>query len=218
MARPMLALEFLSFYSVFALCFWVGLIFALISGLMSGVFHGIHAGDAHIGGDVGHGDAGGHADHGGHAGDVGGGHAMPDFPAFSPVTISAFVTVFGGAGMIFTRIEATREPYFAVPLALASAFGGAYVLYLIFSKLFSATQSSSEVVQQSLIGQSATVITAIPAQGMGEIAYVGGGGRQNAQARSADGTVIVAGSEVFITKIVGGSFSVSRTKPSEQQH
>ena len=213
MASPILAIEIVSFYGVFAICFWVGLIFAIVSGLTSGMFHGIHAADSHIGGDVGHGDAGGHVDHGGVGGH--GGHSIPDFPAFSPVTISTFITMFGGSGMIFSKIPATSAPYFSVPLALLSGFGSAYGVFLLFSKMFYAMQGSSEVIQGQLIGQSATVITTIPVVGMGEIAYVGSGGRQNAQARSTDGQPILSGTEVFITKIIGGSFYVSRNKPSQ---
>src|SRR5262249_54218385 len=110
---PTLAFEMSGFYEVYAVCFWVGLIFSLISGAMSGVFHGVHADSTHIGPDAGHID-------GGHGG-IGGGHTIPDFPPFSPVTIATFVTVFGGAGMIFSRIPATSPGYFSMPLALLCA-------------------------------------------------------------------------------------------------
>jgi hypothetical protein len=207
--KALLAFQLIGFYGVYAICFWVGLIFALISGALSGVFHGIHADSTHLGGpDAGHIDAGHAGDHGGAGG--GGGHTIPDFPAFSPVTIATFATVFGGTGMIFTRIPATSPPYFSLPLAVACAFGGAYGVFLLFSKIFHSVQGSSEVVQSALIGQAATVITPIPADGMGEIAYVAGAGRQNAQARSVNGEKISGGSEVVIKKIVGGSFYVER--------
>jgi hypothetical protein len=205
-----LAFQLIGFYGVYAICFWVGLVFALISGALSGVFHGIHADSTHLGGgpDAGHIDAGHVGDHGGAGG--GGGHTVPDFPAFSPVTIATFVTIFGGAGMILTRIRETSPPYFSMPLAVACAFGGAYGVFLLFSKIFESVQGSSEVVQSALIDQAATVITTIPADGMGEIAYVAGPGRQNAQARSINGEKINVGSEVVIKKIVGGSFYVER--------
>jgi membrane protein implicated in regulation of membrane protease activity len=126
------------------------------------------------------------------------------------VTIATFVTIFGGTGMIFSRIGATSPVYFSLPLAMACAFGGAYGVFLLFSKIFEAVQGSSEIVQSSLINQAATVITTIPADGMGEIAYVAGPGRQNGQARSISGEKINVGSEVVIKKIVGGSFYVER--------
>ena len=204
----MLAFQLIGFYGVYAICFWVGLIFALISGALSGVFHGIHADSTHIGGPDGHIDAGHAGDHGGAGG--GGGHTIPDFPAFSPVTIATFVTVFGGTGMIFTRVSATSPPYFSMPLAVACALGGAYGVFLLFSKIFETMQGSSEVVQSALINQAAIVITTIPDNGMGEIAYVAGAGRQNAQARSVNGEKIEVGAEVVIKKVVGGSFYVER--------
>ncbi|MGA2221051.1 MAG: NfeD family protein [Verrucomicrobiia bacterium] len=207
--KTLLAFQLIGFYGVYAICFWVGLIFALVSGALSGVFHGIHADSAHFGGPEGHLDVGHDAGHAGGAGG-GGGHTIPDFPAFSPVTIATFVTIFGGTGMIFTRIPSTSPPYFSLPLAVGCAFGGSYGVFLLFSKIFETMQGSSEVVQSELIGQPATVITTIPANGMGEIAYVAGAGRQNAQARSIDGEKINAGTEVVIKKVVGGSFYVER--------
>lgn len=201
-----LAFELISFYGVYTVCFWVGLIFAIISGVMSGVFSGAHADSPHIGGDGG---ADGHV-----GGDV---HGLPDFPAVGPVTISTFITVFGGCGMIFSKIEATQQPYISLPISLAIAFGGSYLVFLLFSKFFYGQQSSSEAQQHELIGQTATVITSIPAQGVGEIAFFAGASRQNAQARSVDGQPIATGEEVTIAKIVGGSYYVTRgtvAKPS----
>jgi hypothetical protein len=208
--KALLAFQLIGFYGVYAICFWVGLVFALISGALSGVFHGIHADSTHIGGAEGHVDAGHDAGHAGDHGGAGAGRTIPDFPAFSPVTIATFVTVFGGTGMIFSRIQSTSPAYFSMPLAMLCALGGAYGVFLLFSKVFETMQGSSEVVQSELLSQSATVITAIPANGMGEIVYVAGAGRQNAQARSVDGEKINVGAEVVIKKIVGGSFYVER--------
>ena len=56
------------------------------------------------------------ATHGGAGG--GGGHTIPDFPAFSPVTIATFVTIFGGTGMIFTQDSGNQ------PAILFDAAGG----------------------------------------------------------------------------------------------
>ena len=218
MDMPIFAFEILSLYTAFWICFWVGLFFAIMSGLMSGIFGGSHADASHLGGhglDVGGHDVGGHDGHPGggaegHDMGQGVGHSMPDFPALSPVTISTFVTVFGGAGVIFTKIPETSPVYFSVPLAMVCAFGTSYGVFLIFSKIFHAVQGSSEVLQGSLVGQSATVTISIPTDGMGEIVYVAGAGRQNAQARASDGQPISTGAEVTIMKVVGGNFYVKR--------
>ena len=204
----MLAFSLLSFYGVFALCFWVGLIFALVAGLTSGVFGGDHGGVGHIDHDLGHvGHVGGHGDTGGMD------HGVPHFPPFGPVTIGTFITVFGGTGMIFSRLPATDRPYFALPLATACGLGGAVAMFLLFSKVFYSMQGSSEITQQSLIGQTATVSVTIPGDNMGEIVFVTGATRQNVQARSADGETLRTGLEVTITKLVGGTAYVAR-KPA----
>ncbi len=205
-----IAVELFSLSTVYAFCFWLGLIFAVISGLMSGVFHGSHADSPHLGGAES-------AD-GGHGGDVGGdgGHGMPDFPAVGPVTISTFVTIFGGLGIIFSNIPATNPVYFSLPMAMLSGLGGAYGVFLLFSRVIYAQQSSSEVQQYSLLGQRGTVITTIPAAGCGEIVFEAGAGRQNAQARTESGEAIPSGSEVTITKVVGGCYYVKRVTKEER--
>ena len=59
-----------------------------------------------------------------------------------------------------------------------------------------------------LVGLSATVITPIPQQGVGEIAYVQGGARYTAPARSESGAAIGSGQTVKIHRIVGTQFYV----------
>ena len=83
-------------FFVYAVCFGVGLLFAIVSAFMGHLFGG-H--DAHV--DVG---TGGHAEAGFQ--DTG----MPGLSPFSPTTITAFLTAFGGLGMIFSKIEATQQP------------------------------------------------------------------------------------------------------------
>ena len=51
-------------------------------------------------------------------------------------------------------------------------------------------------------------ITPIPANGVGEIAYVNGGSRYTAPARSLDGLEIANGKAVKIARIVGSQFYV----------
>jgi membrane protein implicated in regulation of membrane protease activity len=74
--------------------------------------------------------------------------------------------------------------------------------------MFKKTQSSSESKVASLLGQAATIVTPIPENGVGEIAYVQGGSRYTAPARTESGTPISAGRPVRITRIVGTQFYV----------
>src|SRR5688500_8175889 len=162
---------------IYSICLGVGLLFTLISAFTADVFGGGHDADAHLGTN-GHAEAG--FDNTG----------MPGISAFSPTIIASFVTAFGGLGIIFTRIEALRRPLISAPLAALGALGIAGLVFLLFQKVFSKTQSSSESRVGTLIGQIATVISPIPENSVGEIAYVQAGTRYTAPARAESGAAI----------------------------
>ena len=71
--------------------------------------------------------------------------------------------------------------------------------FLLFNSMFKQTQSSSESRVSSSLGQTASIITPIPANGVGEIAYVQGGSRYTAPARTESGGSVSAGKPVRIT-------------------
>jgi membrane protein implicated in regulation of membrane protease activity len=81
-------------------------------------------------------------------------------------------------------------------------------VFWLFGMLFHKTQSSSESRVGELVGQSATIITPIPVNGVGEIAYVQGGSRYTAPARNEGGTSVAGGQTVKIVRIVGSQFYV----------
>jgi membrane protein implicated in regulation of membrane protease activity len=89
-------------------------------------------------------------------------------------------------------------------LALIIAAG---VLWM-FRQMFSRTQSSSESRVATLIGTVATVITPIPANGVGEIAYVQAGSRYTAPARTENAQALAGGELAKITRIAGSQFYV----------
>ena len=178
-------------FLVYLICFGVGLLFTLVSALASHLFGGGHDAD-------GHADAGAGAD----------GHDMPGFSPISPTIIASFITAFGGLGMIFSRIEATSSPWISAPLALLGGFVIAAAVLALFRSFFRQTQSSSESKVASLAGQTASVITPIPAGAVGEIAYVQSGTRYTAPAREENGLPIASGRTVKITRVVGSQFYV----------
>ena len=180
---------------VYAVCFGVGLLFALVSAFVSHLFGG-H--DAHV--DVG---TGGHAEAGFQ--DTG----MPGLSPFSPTTITAFITAFGGLGLIFTRIPATQSPWMSAPLALLGALIIAAGVVWVFGFLFHKVDVSSESRVATLVGMSATVITPIPVDGVGEIAYVQAGSRYTAPARNERGALVATGQTVKIVRVVGTQFYVT---------
>src|SRR5688572_6763872 len=118
-------------FLIYLICFGVGLVFTIISAVVSDVFGG--GGDAHA--DVG---TGGHAEAGfEHTG-------LPGVSPFSPTIMAAFATAFGGFGMILSKIEATRSAFISAPLSLLGGLALAGAVFFVFNKLFSITQSSSE--------------------------------------------------------------------------
>ncbi len=156
-----------------------------------------------MGGGHGH-DIGshGHAESGADGSDGGG------VSAFSPTVIAAFVMSFGGIGYILTFFQATRNPAIGAPISAVGALGLAAVLVWSLRQVFSHTQSSSESQVATLAGTIANVITPIPENGVGEIAYVQGGTRYTAPARTEDGQPVPTGRTVRITRVVGAQFYV----------
>jgi membrane protein implicated in regulation of membrane protease activity len=183
-------------FNAYAICFGVGIIFTLVSAIGGHIFGG-HGDAAHWDVDQGHAEAGF------------GAQDMPGFSPISPTTLASFLAAFGGFGMVFTRIESTRSPWVSVPLAAIAGVAIAGTVFWLFSTIFKHTQSSSEGRVSELIGQTATVITPVAPGAVGEIAYVQGGSRYSAPARTEQPTAIPSGTPVKITRIVGTQFYVT---------
>jgi hypothetical protein len=155
---------------------------------------------------------GGHGDHvggsGGHAEAGADSSDMPGISIFSPTIIAAFITAFGGFGIILSDIPATDKAFISAPLSIVAAGLVAGALYKILSSLFRHTQGSSESHVAALVGTEANVVTPIPENGVGEIAYVVGGTRYTAPARVESGAAVAGGKLVKITRVVGTQFYV----------
>lgn len=182
---------------VYGICLVVGLLFALVSAVVGHLFGGDH------GGEVG---TGGHAEAG--FDDAG----IPTISFFSPTVLASFVTAFGAFGLIFTRIEATKSVWVSAPLAVVGGLGIAGITLWFFNKVFQKTQSSSESRLSTVVGMTASVITPIPENGVGEIAYVQASSRYTAPARAEGNVAIPAGQPVRITRVVGTQFYVEVLK------
>ncbi len=188
-------------FHIYFICFGIGLLFTLISAFTSHFWGGHDAGV-----DLGHGSGQG-VD--GHAEAGFGSHDMPGFSALSPTTIATFITAFGGFGMIFHRVEMTSSPWISLPLSAVGGIGVAAAVLWLFRLVFSKTQGSSESRVAMLIGTTATVITPIAVNGVGEIAYVQIGSRYSAPARAENNAAFANGDTVKITRIVGTQFYVA---------
>lgn len=177
-------------YYVYLFCLVLGLTFTLVSA-----FFGHFAGHHNIG-------SGGHVTAGADNSDG------PGISAFSPTIISAFVAGFGAFGVMFYEVPWTRPVYFSAPLSMLCAFAVAAGLLWVLRTLIRHTQSSSESHIGKLVGTNATVISPIPQQGVGEIAYVQGGSRYTAPARTESGGAVGSGATVKINRITGSQFYV----------
>jgi membrane protein implicated in regulation of membrane protease activity len=180
---------------IYTACLALGLLFTIISAITSHFFGGGH--DGHM--DVG---TGGHAEAGFDQ------SGIPGIAFFSPTVLSCFVTAFGACGLILSRIEATKSVWISAPISAMAGLIMATLAFLLFNWMFQKTQSSSEVRVASLVGQTASIITPIPENGVGEVAYVQGGSRYTAPARTETGTSVPAGKPVRITRIVGSQYFV----------
>ncbi len=181
-------------FLVYSICFGVGLVFTIVSAVI-GHFFGGHEVHSELG-------TGGHAEAGFEQ------TGMPGIAPFSPTTIASFVTAMGGLGMIFSSIPATKEVWVSAPLSVLGGLVIAVGVFFIFEAVFRSLQSSSESRISALLGQTATIITPIPANGVGEIAYVQAGTRYTGPAREEHGVAVANGQTVKIVRIVGTQFYV----------
>jgi len=188
-----------------------GYLICLLLGLFYGVFAGLfailggHFGEHHGIESLGHSQA--EVSEMGHdPGTVDSGlHLTP----LNPVVVSIFLVAFGGTGL--ATIELLGWNIGSLAVATPAAFVLAAITFAIFDKLFSATQGSSEPGQQEIVGKEAEVITPIPANGLGEIAYTRRGSRFTAAARSDSGAAVPKNVIVTVTRIVGHTHYVKCT-------
>lgn len=188
---------------IYWVCFFLGFGFAVVSGLLAGVFSG---GGMHV--DVG----GGHVDvgHGGHGHD---GHSSGTvhFSPLSPVVLAMFIASFGGTGIILMKY--LHWPLFQhLPVAAVSGLAIAGAVFAFFHKIFSVTQASSESIAEEMVGQEAEVTVPLPHQGLGEIAYTSRGARYTNPAQSEDGKELPAGTPVKIVKLIGSIYVVQKIR------
>ena len=160
----------------------VGFLFLLISLLFAGIFDHFEGGFDH---DL---------DHGG-----------PGF--FSVRVLSVFITAFGGFGAIATHYGlstlASSGAGFASGLFFAS-------LIYAFARFLYGQQASSEVRSRDIIGQTARVVVAIPAGGVGQVRCQLGEELIDKIARSRDSDGIPENAVVQVDEVLGETVIVRR--------
>lgn len=124
------------------------------------------------------------------------------------LAVASFISAFGAFGLIsVTLFEAGAVASLIAALLGGLALGLAAQMFFVY--ILSPTVSS-EIRQAGLIGMAAEITTPIPADGVGQIAFVAKGSRVTYSARATDGSQIVKrGTPVRIERIVGGVAYVS---------
>lgn len=134
-----------------------------------------------------------------HDGDVGGlDHGGPGF--FSTRILSVFITAFGGFGAVGTYYGLSTLA--ASGLGFASGLVFASLIYA-FARFLYAQQASTDVRSQDVVGQTARVVVAIPAGGVGQVRCRIGEQLIDKIARSRDGGAIPENAVVQIEEVLG---------------
>ncbi|MCL2708966.1 MAG: hypothetical protein FWF03_07630 [Defluviitaleaceae bacterium] len=134
--------------------------------------------------------------------DIGGG-----ISPLKPSVIAAFITVFGGAGLILQSLL----PFYAVlPAAGVIGLAVAAAMFRFVIVPLTKAQNTSAVEIQSLVGQSAKVTEKIFQGGFGQIAYAVNGNSYNSPAKSEDGREIARGEDVEIMFIEENTYYVKK--------
>lgn len=127
-----------------------------------------------------------------------------------PAVIAAFITVFGGTGIILMKYNIIFLVSLSISFALA--FAVAFVIYkFVIVQLYKA-QNTSAVEQQKLIGQRAKVSLTIRQGGYGKITYIINGNTYNSPAKTEDGCELKSGEEVEIVYIDKNTYYVKKLK------
>lgn len=186
---------------LFQVCFLTGVLYTVISFILGHLldFAGV---DGHIDTHVDmHVD--GHIDVGGHLSGAG-------VSPIKPITIAAFVTVFGGTGMILMRDN--YGSLLSAVIAAALGFIVSFILYRFIVVPLYKAQNTSAVSQIELIGGLAHTALTMTGNSFGKINYTVEGNTYSAPAKSIDGVAIAKGAPVVIIDIKKNVFYVKEVK------
>lgn len=140
------------------------------------------------------------------------GDGAGDLTIFSPVTIGAFLAVFGAVGLI-TSVGFAMDARLSLLIAGASAALISLLVAVLYSRLLIELQGSTNIQETEMVGVEGVVITPIPGNGLGEVRFDVHSERMSRPARSADGAAIARGATVVIEQVLGAGVVVVRPRP-----
>jgi membrane-bound ClpP family serine protease len=185
------------YLSIYLVVMIIGAIL-LFTVLFMGIGHDM-GGDVHFG-DLGHGDVG--------HGDIG--HGGPS--AFSLPVILSVVTAFGAFGVIFDQLGLNVFAVPTVSMALAIAVGA--LTFFGMYRIFKATQSTTRLKYEDLVGMNGTVSIPIRDGDEGQIIMTPTGRGRVQMAAVADEDI--ERDEVVIgVQLIGNVMKVKRVGPKK---
>jgi len=175
----------------FLVCFLVGLGLTVLFAL-AGTTH-LHIPHLH----VHHGGGAPHV-HGLH----GDGHARSAVAPINVGTVTAFLAWFGGAGYLTTHYGLSL--WIGLVVGVAVGLVGATLVFWFVSRVLVSHDENLDPADFEMVGVFGRLTSSIRAGGTGELVYSQQGTRRTTVARSDDGTPIVKGAEVIVTRYEKG--------------
>jgi hypothetical protein len=186
--------------SFYLAVFVIGFVLTVITFLTGVAGHSFgHVGDFGHGGDVGQGVDSGPAQ---------GDHGLKT-PFINFGTVTAFMTWFGGIGVLMTAYSNIVAAASIVVAALAG-LAGAGIIFVFMAKVLGPDQIPLNPADYYLPGTLGRVTVTIPRTGTGELVYTQAGTRKTVAARAADSAEIPKGTEVVVLRYERG---IAYTRP-----
>ena len=142
----------------------------------------------------------------GHAG--GAGHGTQIGP-INPLTLTAFLAWFGGTGYLLSRHSGLAYAT-ALIVAILAGTGGAAIIYLFLSRVLTSPDEALDPADFEMTGVLGKLSVRIREGGTGELIYSQAGTRRVCAARTEDGSAILKGTEVVVTRYERGIAYVRR--------
>lgn len=180
----------------YLVCFVVGFFLSLMMFLAGGAHLHLPHFRVHLGGMHGHGAA---PVGGGMKAGVRGGQVSP----FNLITLTAFLAWFGGTGYLLAR-HSTMWFFTALFVSILSGIGGAAIIYLFLSRVLTSPNEDLQSADFDMVGVLGKLSVRIREGGTGELVYTQMGTRRVCAARAEDGSAILKGTEVVVTRYERG--------------
>ncbi len=184
----------------YLVCFVVGFFLSLVMFLAGGLHLHFPYFHVHFPGTGTHAATG----HAGSGGWVNHGHSP-----FSLFTLTAFLAWFGGTGYLLSRHSAMWF-WAAMGISLLSGTGGAAIIYLFLTRVLSSPDEHLDPADFEMVGVLGRLSIPIRDGGTGELIYSQAGTRRVCGARAEDGSAILKGTEVVVTRQERGIAYVRR--------